>query len=76
MGGINPKRYKTLCKIRKLYPDAKIFEIMDEQEVFSMLIFIVYIPITDFIIDILSSIGLVPLSLKIGHAIVWSQSST
>ena len=28
LGGINPSRYKTLCKIRQQYPDAEIYEIL------------------------------------------------
>ena len=27
LGGINPNRFKTLCKIQKQYPDAEIYEI-------------------------------------------------
>ena len=33
MGGINPARYKTLCKIQKQYPDAKIYEIQGADKV-------------------------------------------
>lgn len=33
MGGINPARYKTLCKIRKQYPDAEIYEIQGADKV-------------------------------------------
>ena len=27
LGGINPSRFKTLCKLQKQYPDAEIYEI-------------------------------------------------
>jgi nicotinate (nicotinamide) nucleotide adenylyltransferase len=33
MGGMNPARYKTLCKIRKQYPDAEIYEIQGADKV-------------------------------------------
>ena len=33
MGGMNPARYKTLCKIQKQYPDAQIFEIQGADKV-------------------------------------------
>lgn len=33
LGGINPSRYKTLCKIRKQYPDAEIYEVMGADKV-------------------------------------------
>ena len=33
MGGINPARYKTLCKIQKQYPDAQLFEIQGADKV-------------------------------------------
>jgi len=33
MGGINPRRYKTLCKIQKQYPDAEIYEIQGADKV-------------------------------------------
>ena len=36
LGGINPKRYKTLCAIRKKYPDAEIFEIQGADKVRSI----------------------------------------
>lgn len=33
MGGINPARYKTLCKIQKQYPDAEVYEIQGADKV-------------------------------------------
>ena len=33
MGGTNPARYKTLCKIRKQYPDAEVYEIQGADKV-------------------------------------------
>ncbi len=33
MGGINPARYKTLCKIQKQYPDAQLYEIQGADKV-------------------------------------------
>ena len=33
MGGINPRRYKTLCKIQSQFPDAEIFEIQGADKV-------------------------------------------
>lgn len=33
MGGINPARYKTLCKIQKQYPDATLYEIQGADKV-------------------------------------------
>ena len=33
MGGMNPARYKTLCKIQKQYPDAQLFEIQGADKV-------------------------------------------
>lgn len=33
MGGINPKRYKTLAKIQKQHPDAEIYEIQGADKV-------------------------------------------
>lgn len=33
MGGMNPARYKTLCKIRKQYPDAELYEIQGADKV-------------------------------------------
>lgn len=33
MGGTNPARYKTLCKIQKQYPDAKLYEIQGADKV-------------------------------------------
>ena len=36
MGGANPKRYKTLCKIKKQYPDAEIFEVQGADKVRSI----------------------------------------
>jgi len=37
LGGINPSRFKTLCKIQKQYPDAEIFEILGADKVHTML---------------------------------------
>lgn len=36
LGGINPKRYKTLCKIQAQYPDAELFEIQGADKVRSI----------------------------------------
>ena len=33
MGGINPARYKTLCKIQEQYPDAEVYEIQGADKV-------------------------------------------
>ena len=33
MGGINPARYKTLCKIQSQYPDAEVYEIQGADKV-------------------------------------------
>lgn len=33
LGGTNPARYKTLCKIRKQYPDAQLYEIQGADKV-------------------------------------------
>ena len=37
LGGINPSRYKTLCKIQKQYPDAEIYEIQGADKVHTLL---------------------------------------
>ena len=36
MGGINPSRFKTLCKIQKLYPDAEIYEIQGADKIHTL----------------------------------------
>lgn len=36
LGGINPSRYKTLCRIKKQYPDAEIYEIMGADKVHTL----------------------------------------
>lgn len=36
LGGINPKRYKTLCAIRRKYPNAELFEIQGADKVRSI----------------------------------------
>ena len=36
MGGINPARYKTLCKIQSQYPDAEVYEIQGADKVRSI----------------------------------------
>ena len=36
LGGINPSRYKTLCKIQKQYPDAQLIEIMGADKVHTL----------------------------------------
>ena len=36
LGGINPSRYKTLCKLQKQYPDAEIFEVMGADKVHTL----------------------------------------
>ncbi len=33
MGGTNPARYKTLCKIQKQYPDAQLYEVQGADKV-------------------------------------------
>jgi len=33
MGGVIPSRYKTLCRIRKQYPDAEIYEVQGADKV-------------------------------------------
>ena len=33
LGGTNPRRYKTLCKIKKQYPDAEIYEVQGADKV-------------------------------------------
>ncbi len=37
LGGINPSRFKTLCKIEKQYPDAEIYEIQGADKVHTLL---------------------------------------
>lgn len=37
LGGINPSRFKTLCKIRKQYPYAEIYEIQGADKVHTLL---------------------------------------
>ena len=36
MGGINPSRFKTLCKLQKQYPDAEIYEVMGADKVHTL----------------------------------------
>ena len=36
LGGINPSRFKTLCKLQKQYPDAEIFELMGADKVHTL----------------------------------------
>ena len=36
-GGINPNRFKTLCKIQKQYPNAEIYEIQGADKVHTLL---------------------------------------
>ena len=36
LGGINPSRYKTLCKLQKQYPDAEIYEIQGADKVHTL----------------------------------------
>ena len=36
LGGINPRRYKTLCKIQLQYPDAELYEIQGADKVRSI----------------------------------------
>lgn len=36
LGGINPNRFKTLCKIQKQYPDAEIYEIQGADKVHTL----------------------------------------
>ena len=37
MGGINPARFKTLCKIQKQYPDAEIYEVQGADKLHTLL---------------------------------------
>ena len=37
LGGINPSRFKTLCKIQKQYPGAEIYEIQGADKVHTLL---------------------------------------
>ena len=37
LGGINPSRFKTLCKIQKQYPDAEVYEIQGADKVHTLL---------------------------------------
>ena len=37
LGGINPNRFKTLCKIQKQYPDAEIYEIQGADKVHTII---------------------------------------
>ncbi len=37
LGGINPNRFKTLCKIQNQYPDAEIYEIQGADKVRTLL---------------------------------------
>lgn len=37
LGGINPSRFKTLCKIQKQYPDAEIYEIQGADKLHTLL---------------------------------------
>ena len=37
LGGINPSRFKTLCKIQKQYPDAELYEIQGADKVYTLL---------------------------------------
>ena len=37
LGGIIPSRYRTLCKIKKQYPDAEIYEIMGADKIRTLL---------------------------------------
>ena len=36
LGGINPSRFKTLCKLQKQYPEAEIFEVMGADKVHTL----------------------------------------
>jgi nicotinic acid mononucleotide adenylyltransferase len=36
LGGINPSRFKTLCKLQKQYPNAEIFEVMGADKVHTL----------------------------------------
>ena len=36
LGGINPSRFKTLCKIQKQYPDAELYEIQGADKVHTL----------------------------------------
>lgn len=36
LGGVNPNRFKTLCQIRKQYPDAEIWELMGADKVHTL----------------------------------------
>ena len=33
LGGINPKRYKTLCEVQEQYPNALLYEIQGADKV-------------------------------------------
>ena len=37
LGGINPSRFKTLCKIQKQYPEAELYEIQGADKVHTIL---------------------------------------
>ena len=37
LGGINPSRFKTLCKIQKQYPNAEIYEIQGADKVHTLI---------------------------------------
>ena len=37
LGGINPSRFKTLCKIQKQYPEATIYEVLGADKVHTLL---------------------------------------
>lgn len=37
LGGINPSRFRTLCKIQKQYPDAELYEIQGADKVHTIL---------------------------------------
>ncbi len=37
LGGINPSRFKTLCKIQKQYPDAELYEIQGADKLHTLL---------------------------------------
>ena len=36
LGGINPSRFKTLCKLQKQYPDAELYEIQGADKVHTL----------------------------------------
>ena len=36
LGGINPSRFKTLCKLQKLYPEATLYEVMGADKVHTL----------------------------------------